>query len=95
MVDDLIPKNWPTEWVNPHLIGVARPRRALEFKTDRRVRLGRPMNRDVPALLRPEGFDDPRPSEGHKSFFGQLGSLLVGSMQTPGSSHSPGVGARG
>ena len=47
------------------------------------------------ALLRPEGFDDPRLSEGQRSFFGQLGSLLLGWMQTPGSSHSPGVEARG
>jgi hypothetical protein len=82
MVDDLIPKNWPTEWVNPHLIGVARPRRALEFKTDRRVRLGRPMNRDVPVLLRPEGFETPGRAAA------QLGSSLAWPSRTPGDSRA-------
>lgn len=67
----------------------------MAFKTNQEAGCGHPMNRDVPPLLRPEGFDDPRLSEVRESIFGQLGSLLLGWMQTPGSSHSPGVEARG
>ena len=66
-------------------------RSTLKFKSDQKVGHGSRINTDLPALIRPEGFDDPRLSEGQRSFFGQLGSLLLGWMQTPGNSHSPGV----
>ena len=74
---DLIPKKRSTERDNPYLVGIPVAGRVMEFKTNRRVHLRRLMNTDVSALLRPEGFDDPRLSEGHEPFFGQLGSSLA------------------
>jgi len=53
---DLSPENQSTEWVNPHLVGIAQPRRAMEFKTVRRVCRRRLMNRDTPALLPSAGL---------------------------------------
>jgi len=55
-IAELIRKSRSTEGINPYPIEVSLPDRAIEFKTDRMVVRGEPMNRLLPALLPSTGL---------------------------------------